>query len=66
MVEPSGIALGPRSGTRRQLGEAEMSNRQPAGIYSSLVFVKVRGGSVSIGNERTCAFLKSVGIRCGS
>ena len=57
MVEPSGIALRdaePRSGE---------GNRQPVRIYGSLAFVKVRGGSVPIGNKKTCAFLKFVAVR---
>ena len=65
LVEPSGIALVPRSGTRLQLGEAEMSNRQPGGAWGPTASEEVRGGPASIGNERTCAFLKSDGVRGG-
>jgi hypothetical protein len=50
MVEASGIAPGPRSGTRRQLGEAETSIRQPKGIYGPSAFLEVRERSLSMGN----------------
>jgi hypothetical protein len=50
MVEASGIALGPRSGTRRQLGEAETSIRQPKGTHGPSAFLEVRERSLSIGD----------------
>jgi len=42
------------------------SNRQRLGSCPPLLFVKIRGGPVSVGNKETCAFPKSVGVRCGS
>ena len=63
--QPKGTAT-PTPRTGRKWWSRAGSNRQPARIYSPLAFVKVRQGPVSIGNEKTCAFLKSVGVRCGS